>query len=71
MRNVGFGPAEVFSGVRLSLLEKRLIAVLIDGARMPEARDLPESLRQLARRNAVKVNNDEFSRDAAVLVEKV
>jgi hypothetical protein len=49
----------------------RVIPVLIDGARMPKASELPESLRPLARRNAIEVRNTQFGRDAYVLIEKV
>src|SRR5262245_15908038 len=49
----------------------RVIPVLIDGARMPKAEDLPAHLKPLVRRNAVEVRNTQFGRDADVLIEKV
>lgn len=49
----------------------RVIPVLIDGARMPKGTELPETLRSLARRNAVEVRNPQFGRDAETLVQKV
>jgi hypothetical protein len=46
-----------------------IIPVLVDGATMPVAADLPESLQQLARINAVQVRNDpDFARDMERLV---
>ena len=49
----------------------RVIPVLIDGARIPKADELPDALKPLVRRNAVEVRNAQFGRDAEVLVEKV
>jgi formylglycine-generating enzyme required for sulfatase activity len=49
----------------------RVIPVLVDGARMPSAADLPESLKPLVRRNAVDVRNAQFGRDAEALVKQV
>lgn len=51
--------------------EIRVIPVLIDGAPMPRADELPEPLKPLARRNAVEVRNSQFGRDADVLVAKI
>jgi hypothetical protein len=41
-----------------------VIPVLVDGARMPSADELPESLRPLARRNAIEVSHTRFDMDA-------
>jgi WD40 repeat protein len=49
----------------------RVIPVLVDGARMPKADQLPETLKALVRRNAVEVRNSQFGRDADALTEKV
>ena len=51
--------------------DTRVIPVLIDGASMPKASDLPDGLKSLARRNAVEVRNTQFGRDAEVLVQKI
>jgi len=62
--------------VRLELakaLERnvRVVPVLVQGATMPAAKDLPESLRALARRNAFTVTDQAFRRDASALVESL
>jgi formylglycine-generating enzyme required for sulfatase activity len=49
----------------------RVIPVLVDGARTPKADKLPDSVKPLARRNAVEVRNTNFGRDAEALVDKV
>lgn len=49
----------------------RVIPVLIDGARMPKAGDLPEPLKPLVRRHAVNLRHDQFGRDAEALIEKI
>jgi formylglycine-generating enzyme required for sulfatase activity len=49
----------------------RVIPVMIDGAAMPKASDLPAPLMPLVRRNAVEVRNAQFGRDAEALVEKI
>ncbi len=48
-----------------------VIPVLIDGAPMPRADQLPEDLKALARRNAVEVRNTQFGGDADRLIAKV
>jgi formylglycine-generating enzyme required for sulfatase activity len=48
-----------------------VIPVMIDGAAMPKASDLPAPLTPLLRRNAVEVRNAQFGRDAEALVEKI
>ncbi len=41
-----------------------VVPVLVDGARMPTAAELPDALKGLARRNAIEVRNTQFSSDA-------
>jgi len=48
-----------------------VIPVLVDGAPIPSVDELPDSIKPLARRNAVEVRNAHFRRDAEALVEKV
>lgn len=65
------GPADGETGrdyVRLevaSALERKLpiVPVLVDGATMPEAKDLPDDLKPLAFRQAFSVRHDSFPRD--------
>jgi TIR domain len=47
----------------------RVIPVLVSGAVMPRAEDLPESLRQLSVHQAVEVRDAHFHADAAQLIE--
>jgi hypothetical protein len=49
----------------------RVIPVLVEGARMPKAGELPDPLKALARRQAVDVGRLHFGRDAEALVERV
>jgi tetratricopeptide (TPR) repeat protein len=49
----------------------RVIPVLVDGARMPNAERLPDSVKPLVRRNAVEIRNTQFGRDAEALANKV
>jgi hypothetical protein len=49
----------------------RVIPVLVDGARMPKPRELPESLKPLARRQAVEVRHTHFAKDAEGLVARM
>src|SRR5262249_18378573 len=46
----------------------RVIPILVDGAQMPKASELPESLQSLATRNAVRIVHDKFAADVAGLV---
>jgi hypothetical protein len=46
----------------------RVIPVLVDGARMPKESELPDSLKQLARRQAAEVRHSHFGRDAETLI---
>src|SRR5262249_54601789 len=49
----------------------RVIPVLVDGARAPNPDKLPDSIKPLARRNAVEIRNTHFGRDAEALTDKV
>ena len=49
----------------------RVIPVLVDGARMPKESALPDSLKQLARRQAVEVRHSQFGRDVEALIKKL
>jgi len=49
----------------------RVIPVLVDGASMPKAGELPDPLKALARRQAVEVRQLHFGRDAEALIERV
>ena len=60
--------------VRLEIahvLEKgvRVVPVLVDGARMPDAKDLPPDLKKLALRNAWEINDKSFHHDVNQLIE--
>jgi hypothetical protein len=57
---------EVGSALRLG---KRVIPVLMQKAEMPRAEALPESLRQLAQRNAVGLAPERFRADAQGLIK--
>jgi hypothetical protein len=48
-----------------------VIPVLVDGAPVPRADELPDAIKSLVRRNAVEVRNTQFGRDAEALVEKI
>ena len=49
----------------------RVIPVLVDGARIPKASQLPDSLKPLARRHAAEVRHSHFGHDAEALVERM
>ena len=49
----------------------RVIPLLLDGARMPTAADLPAPLKALARRNALEVSNSSFQADTEHLITTV
>lgn len=49
--------------------EARVVPVLVDGARMPNARDLPEDIRSLAYRTAVVVSDIRFEHDMLRLLD--
>jgi tetratricopeptide (TPR) repeat protein len=48
-----------------------VVPVLVDGARMPRASELPDSLKPLARRQAVQVRHTNFNSDAETLVKRL
>jgi hypothetical protein len=48
---------------------KRVIPVLVGGAPMPSPEDLPEALRALSRRNAVRLSHERFRADTQGLVK--
>lgn len=47
----------------------RVIPVLVDGARMPRENELPEAMRPLIYRNAVRLSHERFASDAGDLTE--
>jgi tetratricopeptide (TPR) repeat protein len=49
----------------------RVIPVLVDGARMPKAAELPDTLKPLVRRQAAEMRHTHFGRDAEALIERV
>ena len=49
----------------------RVIPVLVEGASMPQASQLPEDLKPLARRNALNVSHDRFRADSERLIDSV
>ena len=49
----------------------RVVPVLVDGAHMPRASELPEPLKLLARSQAVEVHQNYFDEDVETLVETV
>jgi tetratricopeptide (TPR) repeat protein len=48
-----------------------VVPVLVDGARMPKASELPDSLKPLARRQAIQVRHTNFNSDAEGLVKRL
>ncbi len=60
--------------VRLEIvhvLEKgvRVVPVLVDGAKMPDAKALPDALKKFALRNAWEINDKSFHHDVGELIE--
>ncbi|MFK7744194.1 MAG: toll/interleukin-1 receptor domain-containing protein [Roseobacter sp.] len=47
----------------------RVIPVLVDGAELPQAKDLPVSISQLSRRQATRISHESFTSDAVTLTE--
>ena len=47
----------------------RVVPVLVQGATMPKAKDLPGELSQFAQRNAVEIRDKGFDQDVAQLIE--
>jgi tetratricopeptide (TPR) repeat protein len=48
-----------------------IVPVLVDGASMPKASELPDALKPLARRQAIQVRHTNFSGDAEALVKRL
>ena len=48
-----------------------VVPVLVDGAHMPKASELPDLLKLLARRQAIQVRHTNFSSDAEALVKRL
>jgi tetratricopeptide (TPR) repeat protein len=48
-----------------------VVPVLVDGAHMPKASELPDSLKPLARRQAIQVRHTNFNSDAEGLVKRL
>ena len=48
-----------------------VVPVLVDGARMPKASELPDSLKLLSRRQAIQVRHTNFRSDAEALVKRL
>jgi hypothetical protein len=51
--------------------DKLIIPVLVQDARMPRAEELPEAIRQLARRNAVRLTHERFKSDTQGLIKDI
>src|SRR5262245_57748036 len=49
----------------------RVVPVLVDGARIPKADELPDDLKPLVRRNAIELRNPQFGRDADALADNI
>src|SRR5262245_28003345 len=49
--------------------DKRVIPVLVGDTRMPRPEELPEAIRALARRNAVRLSHERFRADAQGLIK--
>src|SRR5690349_7589131 len=61
-----------FVGLEVALALQRgvlVIPVLVAGAVMPTTEELRKDLQPLARRNALTLSDQEFQRDAAILIE--
>jgi hypothetical protein len=50
-------------------LDLPILPILVNGARMPQAKELPNTLASLARRNAVTLNYETFRRDFSRVVD--
>jgi succinate dehydrogenase hydrophobic anchor subunit len=51
--------------------DKRVIPVLVGQAQMPRAEELPEAMKPLARRNAVRLTHERFKSDVESLISAV
>jgi hypothetical protein len=63
-----FVAIEIAAGLALNI---PVIPVLVDGARMPRAAELPDSLKPLTRRQALEVRHANFGRDAEALIARM
>jgi hypothetical protein len=59
---------EVAAGLERDI---RVVPVLVEGAVMPRAHELPEPLRRLARRNALEITDTRWRHDVGRLVETI
>jgi hypothetical protein len=59
---------EIVAALQRNIL---VVPVLVDGARMPRKRDLPEPLAPLSRRNAIELSETRFHADVNRLIEAV
>lgn len=57
--------------VRALSREALVIPLLVGGARMPPAAELPEPIRLLARRNAISLSEESWIRDVETLLERL
>jgi len=48
-----------------------VVPVLVDGARMPKASELPDSLKPLVRRQAIEMRHAHFGKDAEALITRM
>lgn len=66
---------EDFVGIEIRSALQRpsvtIIPVLVDGAKMPLASQLPDALKPLARRNAIELRNTQFGSDAERLINSI
>ena len=60
---------EIASGLAREAIA--VIPILVDGARMPTAEQLPKKLQLLARRNAIELRNSQFGTDAERLIRSL
>ncbi len=58
-------------GSALARDKTAVIPVLVDGAKMPSAAELPTALKPLARRNAIELRNTQFTADVERLVQSL
>jgi hypothetical protein len=49
----------------------RVIPVLVDGASLPDEEELPEPLRKLVRRQALRISHERFGQDVQVLADSL
>jgi hypothetical protein len=71
-KRLRLGGQDDFVGVEVVAALKRnvqVIPVLVDGAKMPLQRELPESLQALSRLQAIEISDARFTRDVGDLIE--